>query len=82
MEKPANYTVKKVVIFPDPSRDVTRQTLPGQENLIPGGNDNFFLQCTLSMITFSIALLFVCFMTGYEGTCFRKLFRTYSRVVQ
>ncbi len=25
------YTVKKVIVFPVPSRDVTHQTLPGQE---------------------------------------------------
>jgi hypothetical protein len=25
------YTVKKVIIFPVPSRDVTNQTLPGRE---------------------------------------------------
>jgi hypothetical protein len=36
LETPANqmyvtYTVKKVIVFPVPSRDVTNQTLPGQE---------------------------------------------------
>ncbi len=36
VETPANqmyvtYTVKKVTIFPVPSRDVTNQTFPGQE---------------------------------------------------
>ncbi len=53
------YTVKKVVDFPVPSREVTNQTLPGGDNLIipvqgefvsdipaeDGKIDNLFLQC-------------------------------------
>jgi hypothetical protein len=36
-EKKSGYTVKKVINFPVPSRDVTYQTLPGREyfNYIP-----------------------------------------------
>ncbi len=58
------YTVKKVTGFPVPSRDVTKQTLPGREYYIipvqgefgwwhPGWGrekDNRFLQCTSNLI--------------------------------
>ncbi len=49
------HTVKKIIVFPVPSQDVTNQTLLARETLvsdIPAGdgkNDNLFVQCSIRM---------------------------------
>ncbi len=47
-----------------------------RKNLIPGKNNNLFLQCTLSMMTFSFALFVIVFWSGTKGhkKGFRKRF--------
>ncbi len=50
------YTVKKFIVFPVPTRDVTNQTLPGRESVvsdIPAGDGktaNLFLQCIFHIL--------------------------------
>jgi hypothetical protein len=41
MKSLSSHTVKKVVDFPVLSRDVTNQTLPGEDNLIIPSQEEF-----------------------------------------
>ncbi len=66
------YTVKKGYRFPVPSRDVTKQTLPGRDNLgrvglvtsrLETGKTITFLQCTCRSVPLGLQDPFTLYST-------------------